>query len=725
MVRTYVRKTEKGAGFQYTYEDIQRAIDDIKNGNRTTRGAALFYHIPRSTLKHYVLGTRGKGSTSKDGRGGGGVISYLSSTEEAEIANCVRVMERNGFGLSREDILDVVQTYIRQNNLQTRFKNQRPGKDWFISFKKRHRLSNKKPQSVEYIRRDQVNPWVIYDFFDKLTGIITELKIEDKPGQIYNCDETSFCHDPSKTKIVGAIGASCQRQTSSTGRENTSVLLCCSAVGKTLPLLCVFKGKYVMDNWINEKEFTQTAVAVTERGWMETTLFYNWFRDVFLKNIGEERPVLLVYDGHVTHISTKLIQLAQENNVTIMKLPPHTTHVLQPLDVAVFKGLKTKWDKELCKWQRHNPRKKIPKAEFTSILTRIVGEIPETNIVNGFKATGIYDLGKRGPNREAIPLSIFKPEDLKRYISNNNQPLTLNSETASISSNLTLETLNGTTTEEQQINMPSTSRSLPIPQNEQFSPKTSKDGLCEPENTENHENQLINTSKSSALENTYYINEQPSTSKSALDTPKRSFEDLLLEMLKKDTKIIPERKRRRLVNNCEIITSTEYLEKRQREEDQNKQKLLKKNQNLQKKKKEKNKTEKKQENHSSSNDDSDYSLHESDDSVNLRFSDTEEEVNSTILHAGDYAVIKVFGKDDTSFRLYIAKIEEADNEGYEVKFLKRHSQTMKFIYTDEQSYIKKSEVVQKLSQPLTSKSARYANMVYFANDLTDLSNLIS
>lgn len=76
---------------------------------------------------------------------------------------------------------------------------------------------------------------------------------------------------------------------------------------------------------------------------------------------------LLLYDGHSNHISTNLIQLAQQNKVTIVKLPPHTTHVLQPLDVAVFKGLKHKWDKELCKWQRQNPRKKISKQDFISL----------------------------------------------------------------------------------------------------------------------------------------------------------------------------------------------------------------------------------------------------------------------------------------------------------------------------------------------------------------------
>lgn len=113
----------------------KHAIQDVKNGRRTTRWAALFYGIPRSTLKHYVLGTQGRGSTSGDGRGDGSVISLLKSTKE-EIASCIRIMERTGLGLSREVIMDLVQSYIRQNNLETRFKNQRSDKDWFIFLEK-------------------------------------------------------------------------------------------------------------------------------------------------------------------------------------------------------------------------------------------------------------------------------------------------------------------------------------------------------------------------------------------------------------------------------------------------------------------------------------------------------------------------------------------------------------------------------------------------------------
>lgn len=96
-----------------------------------------------------------------------------------------------------------------------------------------------------------------------------------------------------------------------------------------------------MENWIYYQEASQTAVSATFRGWMETNLFY-------------------------------LMRLAQENKVTIMKLPPHTTHVLQPLHVAVglLKSLKTNWDKALSKWQRKNPRKRIPKQIFVHLQTQ-------------------------------------------------------------------------------------------------------------------------------------------------------------------------------------------------------------------------------------------------------------------------------------------------------------------------------------------------------------------
>ncbi|KAF2890997.1 hypothetical protein ILUMI_15176 [Ignelater luminosus] len=76
----------------------------------------------------------------------------------------------------------------------------------------------------------------------------------------------------------------------------------------------VVKGKSAMQNWLETRLITETAVSVTERGWMETALFHNCFRGEFLKNIGPQRPVLIIYDGHVTHISVEVIKVAQESD---------------------------------------------------------------------------------------------------------------------------------------------------------------------------------------------------------------------------------------------------------------------------------------------------------------------------------------------------------------------------------------------------------------------------
>lgn len=123
---------------------------------------------------------------------------------------------------------------------------------------------------------------------------------------------------------------------------------------------------------------------------MDGEIFCMWFKKVFIPNIAPERPAALLFDGHVSRITLELIETAVANNIILLKLAPHTTHVLQPLDVAVFKGMKTAWDRKLTKWQREHPRRKIREKDFMKILTTVLEETPVINIINGFQATGIY-----------------------------------------------------------------------------------------------------------------------------------------------------------------------------------------------------------------------------------------------------------------------------------------------------------------------------------------------
>ncbi|CAH2087107.1 unnamed protein product [Euphydryas editha] len=109
------------------------------------------------------------------------------------------------------------------------------------------------------------------------------------------------------------------------------------ASGKKLPPLIVFKGKFVWNQWMADLD----SVDYSAKGRMEIYIFFNYVEKVLIPNIRGQRPVLVIYDGHSTHVDVRVVQLAIQNDI-ILKLPPHTSHLLQPMDSAVkFKGPST------------------------------------------------------------------------------------------------------------------------------------------------------------------------------------------------------------------------------------------------------------------------------------------------------------------------------------------------------------------------------------------------
>jgi hypothetical protein len=61
-------------------------------------------------------------------------------------------MEKWGFGLSKK-VLETIDLYVKENKIPTPFRGGVPGDDFFIRFKRTHKLSLKKPQSFEGCRK--------------------------------------------------------------------------------------------------------------------------------------------------------------------------------------------------------------------------------------------------------------------------------------------------------------------------------------------------------------------------------------------------------------------------------------------------------------------------------------------------------------------------------------------------------------------------------------------
>ena len=398
MGRTYIRKKPKRSEKLLT-----DAMAAVRHGELSTKAASRTYGVPRSTLVLHLKGWNVKsGSVRKPPKHKfAGSPRCLSEKDEETIAMCVKLMGKWGFGISRLELFDLVQEYVVSNAIHTRFKNGKPGEDWYLGFMKRQGLSLKKPEKLETSRMKQTDPFIVDEFFDLLSEEITNKGLQDKPGSIFNCDETSFCHDPSNTKVISPRGQPCKRQTAGTGRLNTTVLATVAADGSKFPPFIVFKGKKMWENWMSKDAYAGTAYAVSDRGWMTETVFLNWFQHQFIDRVKLiEGPKILIHDGHISHVSISLIDCAVKNDTTLLKLPPHTTHFLQPLDVSGFKPVKTKWDKVLVEWQRHNYGRTLGKSDFSKLLGEAWPALSEQNIKAGFKKTGIFPIDKAAVSTE-------------------------------------------------------------------------------------------------------------------------------------------------------------------------------------------------------------------------------------------------------------------------------------------------------------------------------------
>lgn len=349
-----------------------------------------------------------------------GRSTALSKADEETLATNIKIMAKWGFPLTKEEIKNVVFHYVTANGLKTVFKNNRPGNDWFVTFCDRHRLSLKKPENLEAVRRKATSdPFIIFEFYDLLQSQIEKLDLQDKPDNIYNLDETYFSFDPSRIKAVGVKGEKFHRNIQGSGRENITVLACVSAGGNLLPPLFVFQANNLWSSWKGNNDLPNTFYACSEKGWMTANIFQDYFYKFC--TLVKERPLLLIFDGHLTHLDVGTIEKAKSENITIIKLPAHTTDLLQPLDKCCFRPLKILWDKELISWQTENQRK-LTKSEFVDLLCKIWHNgMTSDTIMAGFRSTGIYP-----PNRNKYPVSRLDPEKLVRYNEKANKEKTSN-----------------------------------------------------------------------------------------------------------------------------------------------------------------------------------------------------------------------------------------------------------------------------------------------------------
>ena len=128
-------------------------------------------------------------------------------------------------------------------------------------------------------------------------------------------------------------------------------MFCGNSLGQYLAPMVVYKAKNLYSNWM-EGGPQGCVYEATANGWFDSRTFEIWFEKVFVPAVIEKVGTKMIIGNNLsTHFSTKVIELAAKHNIKFATLPPNSTHICKPLDIAVFGPAKHLWRSILEKWR--------------------------------------------------------------------------------------------------------------------------------------------------------------------------------------------------------------------------------------------------------------------------------------------------------------------------------------------------------------------------------------
>ena len=357
-----------------------------------------------------------------------GPSTILSDEEEDLLCEYIINRADMGYGLSREDIQRLACNIAEKLGRKHPFKDGKGGRGWFDGFKARHpQLSFRTPQSLSFTRAVSANEYVVADFFAKLGAIYGRLNLVTKPMQVYNADETgvTIVHKPGKV-LAQLVRRHVYSIASAKKGKTHTVVSCVSASGMVLPPMMIYPRKQSVPHHFRQDCVPNTLFVNSETGWITSDLFVEWFK-FFIRNIPRTLPVLLIQDGHSSHVSIELVELARENGVYLLCLPSHTSHILQPLDVGVFKSFKTNFSKACQKYLFERPGQVITTNAIASLVHKaLYCSFSAMNILSGFRKCGIHPLNPgEVSDRQLAPSKAVRPQSDQPSVSGTSNPTLL------------------------------------------------------------------------------------------------------------------------------------------------------------------------------------------------------------------------------------------------------------------------------------------------------------
>ena len=263
---------------------------------------------------------------------------------------------------------------------------------WVDRFRTRHpRIKTCFSRTIDTVRSTALDFSTIKSYFDNLGEVLREHKYP--PSAIYNVDETGFSIGSSRKSVVLLDQFDKRREKKQPGRQEwITSLECISASGVTLPPCLIFKGENLNSGWIPNETPVGWKFITSKKGWTSDLIGFEWLKTHFQPFVSKSTNLrhLLIIDGHSSHVTARFIAYCITSKIDLFLLPPHLLHKTQPLDLSIFRPLKTVTNLEVDRIFRHSTMRLL-RIEWTSAYIKARARcFKPSSIESGFRKAGIY-----------------------------------------------------------------------------------------------------------------------------------------------------------------------------------------------------------------------------------------------------------------------------------------------------------------------------------------------
>ena len=171
-------------------------------------------------------------------------------------------------------------------------------------------------------------------------------------------------------------------------REWVSIIQGVNSYSQSIPLFIIFKGQnHLLAQYEdNIGLLLDQVITLSKNGWTTNEIGFEWIQHFKKHTRSRTKGIyrLLILDGHKSHISVEFQQYCQDNNIITLCMLPHSSYILQPLDVRCFSLLKASYSKQIENLVRVQINH-ITKLEFLlAFKEAFKATFIEQNIKSGF-----------------------------------------------------------------------------------------------------------------------------------------------------------------------------------------------------------------------------------------------------------------------------------------------------------------------------------------------------